>query len=263
MFHNNKEVLEYWERDEVESMYDKHLLAAEIAIIARRLKPGTKILDAGCGEGEGTQAYASIPGTTIHGADFSKTRLLKARSRLSGTQNVSLRHVDFLQNELPLDEDYDFVVSQRFLINLMEWELQQSVLRKLIRMLKPGGKLIILEGSIQGVDELNSFRSIWGLPPIPVKWHNLFFDDASLIQFMNSCECRFVECDGLGSYFLMTRGIRPVFDKELNWDSDFNRISASSKLGSILELGPNFSRLKLFVFEVNRYDYKKRTAPKD
>lgn len=252
MVHNNEEVLQYWERDEVESMYDKHLLAAEIAMIARRLRPGTKILDAGCGEGEGTLTYASIPGTTVHGADFSKTRLLKAKSRLSGMKKVSLQHVDFLQDELALDKDYNYIVSQRFLINLMEWELQQKVLRKLMSMLQPGGRLIILEGSIQGVDELNSFRSIWGLPPIPVKWHNLFFDEPSLIRFMNICGYQLVECDGLGNYFLLTRGIRPVFDKELDWNSDFNRISASEELGSILEIGPRFSRLKLFVFEGNK-----------
>ena len=252
MLHNNQEVLQHWECDEVESMYDKHLLAAETAMIARRLRQGAKILDAGCGEGEGTLTYASIPGTTVHGADFSKTRLSKAADRLSGIQNVSLRHVDFLQDELSLDEDYDFVVSQRFLINLMEWELQKMVLRKLIRLLQPGGRLILFEGSIQGVAELNSFRSLWGLSPIPVKWHNLFFDDDSLIRFMNSCGCTCVECDGLGSYFLLTRGLRPVFDKELDWDCDFNRISASDEIESVLEMGPRFSRLKLFVFEVNK-----------
>lgn len=252
MVHNNQAVLQYWEGDEVESMYDKHLLAAEIAMIARRLKSGAKILDAGCGEGEGTLTYASIPGTTVHGADFSKTMLLKAQSRLSGMQNVSLRHVDFLQDELALDKDYDYIVSQRFLINLMEWELQQEVLLKLMSMLQQGGRLIILERSIQGVDQLNSFRSIWGLSPIPVKWHNLFFDEPSLILFMNSYGYKLVEYDGLGNYFLLTRGIRPVFDKELNWDSDFNRISASDELGSILGIGPRFSRLKLFVFEGNK-----------
>jgi SAM-dependent methyltransferase len=167
-------------------------------------------------------------------------------------QNVSLRHVDFLQDELALDNDYDYIVSQRFLINLMEWELQQEVLRKLMGVLQPEGRLIILEGSKQGVDELNSFRSILGLSPIPVKWHNLFFDEPSLIRFMNSCGYKLVECDGLGNYFLLTRGIKPVFDKELNWNSDFNRISASNELGSILEIEPRFSRLKLFVFERNK-----------
>lgn len=251
MDHINEEVRQYWERQEVESMYDKHLLAAEIALIARRLRPKTKILDAGCGEGEGTLTYASIPGTIVHGADFSETRLLKAQNRLGEMKNVILRHVDFLQEELPLDKDYDFVVSQRFLINLMEWRLQQRVLQTLASVLQPRGRLIILEGSKQGVDELNSFRSLWGLSAIPVKWHNLYLDDVCLIDFMASCGCRLVECDGLGSYFLLTRGIRPVFDEKLDWDCNFNRLSASDELRDLFEMGTRFSRLKLFVFEGN------------
>lgn len=250
MVHNNKEVLEYWERDEVESMYDKHLLSAEIAMIARRLSPQSKILDAGCGEGEGTLIYASMPEVTVHGADFSDARLNKAKNRLSEIENVSLRRVDFLQDNLPLDSDYDFVISQRFLINLMEWELQKKVLYKLINMVRAGGRLILLEGSVQGVNELNAFRACWGLPPIPIKWHNLFFDDSALMQFMLSSRCKLVESDGLGTYFLLTRGIRPVFDKELNWESDFNRVSAGEELKSIFDMGSRFSRLKLFVFEV-------------
>ena len=61
MMHDNEEVLEHWNRDDVESMYDKHLLNAEIELIKRRITPNTKILDAGCGEGEGTLAYSAIP----------------------------------------------------------------------------------------------------------------------------------------------------------------------------------------------------------
>jgi len=236
----------------VESMYDKHLLAAEIALIARRLRPHTRILDAGCGEGEGTRVYASLPGVIVHGADFSSTRLSKAESRLSGLDNVSLRNVDFLADSLGLDGDYDFVVSQRFLINVTDWELQQRVLRKLIGLTRPGGRLIMLEGSVPGTEELDAFRALWGLPPIDVRWHNLFFDDTALIRFMESSGCRFVESDGLGSYFLLTRGLRPVFDKDLAWDSEFNRISAGAGVTDVFDLKARFSRLRLFTFEVSR-----------
>src|SRR6266576_3192038 len=52
-----------------------------------------------------------------------------------------------------------------------------------IRLRKPGGRLLMLEGSKQGMDSLNEFRAAFGLNPIPVKWHNLFFDDEVLIRF--------------------------------------------------------------------------------
>jgi len=248
MIHNRKQVLEYWNDNAVESMYDKHLLDAEIDLILKHIPEGAKILDAGCGEGEGTLAYSSVPGAMVHAVDFSETRLQKARERLAGKTNVTFKRVDFL-DAYELDNDYDVVVSQRFLINLMEWKLQQSVLLDLTGMLKRGGRLLMLEGSRQGVDSLNEFRTTMGLAPIPVKWHNLFFDDGSLIHFMNEHGYRLVAEEGLGAYFLLTRGIRPLLDRMLNWDCDFNRLAAAEKTAEVLQLGPRFSRLKLWVFQ--------------
>jgi len=248
MIRNNEQMLEYWNRDEVESMYDKHLLNAEIELIKRRISAGSKILDAGCGEGEGTRVYCAISGVQVHAVDFSETRLKKAAQNLQGFNNVILKQVDFLE-EYQLDCDYDFVVSQRFMINLLEWSLQQKVLTDLMSRLRSGGRLLMLEGSQPGVDALNEFRAAMGLDPIPVKWHNLFFDDKSLVGFMTGKGHRLVEEDGLGTYFVLTRGVRPAIDRELNWDCRFNEMSASAKVSDFLRLGPRLSRLKLWVFE--------------
>ena len=245
--HDNQQVLEYWNRDEVESMYDKHLLNAEIELIKRRIMPNAKILDAGCGEGEGTLAYSAVPGVIVQAVDFSQTRLDKAAKTLQGRANVKLQHVDFLGPYL-LANDYDVVVSQRFMINLMEWNLQQKVLLGLMTMLKPGGRLVMLEGSKQGMDSLNEFRAAFGLDPIPAKWHNLFFDDDELIGFMQQHAYSLLEEDGLGAYFLLTRGVRPALQKELNWDCEFNRLAANPIMKHLLAVNTKFSRLKLWVF---------------
>jgi SAM-dependent methyltransferase len=248
MVHNQEQVLEYWNNSAVESMYDKYLLNAEIALLRRQMMENAKILDAGCGEGEGTLEYSSIPGAVIHAVDFSATRLEKARERLSGRENVIFKQVDFL-GTYELDFDYDYVVSQRFLINLMEWPLQQQVLLNLMSMLKPGGRLLMLEGSRQGVDSLNKLRAALGLEPIDVKWHNLFFDDQALVDFMRQHGYDFLGEGGLGTYFLLTRGIRPALDQTLNWDCDFNRLAALPGTEELLGLGAKFSRLKLWVFQ--------------
>jgi SAM-dependent methyltransferase len=247
MAHDNQQLLEYWNRTDVESMYDKHLLNAEIDLIKQRIPPNAKILDAGCGEGEGTFVYSALPGVVVHAVDFSQTRLEKAANNLQGRTNVTLRQVDFL-GQHSLDNDYDLVISQRFMINLMEWTLQQKVLLGLMAMLKPGGKLLMLEGSKQGTESLNELRAAWGLDPIPVKWHNLFFDDDLLIGFMRQQGYDLVEQDGLGTYFLLTRGVRPTLDKELNWDCDFNRRAAAPGMKSLLGFDTKCSRLKLWVF---------------
>jgi ubiquinone/menaquinone biosynthesis C-methylase UbiE len=248
MTHKQDEILAYWNNDAVESMYDKNLLSAEIQLIQTRIPEGAKILDAGCGEGEGTLTYASIPDTLVHAVDFSETRLEKARARLIECKNVTFRKVDFL-GTYELDNDYDIVVSQRFLINLMEWSLQKKVLLDLMSRLKNGGRLLMLEGSRQGVDSLNEFREAWGLEPIPVKWHNLFFDDKSLVDFMHQQGYQLIHEDGLGTYFLLTRGVRPALDQTLNWDCDFNRRAAIANTDELLGLGSRFSRLKLWIFQ--------------
>ena len=248
MEHNSDNILEYWNRLGVESMYDKHLLNAEISLIRERIPQGAKILDAGCGEGEGTLAYSLILGSTVQGVDFSETRLALAQKRLATCANVTLSQVDFL-GEYTLDTDFDVVVSQRFLINLLEWELQKKVLTDLMALLKRGGRLLMLEGSRQGADSLNRFRAAWGLDPIPVKWHNLFFDDARLVTFMESQGHRLVEVTGLGTYFMLTRGVRPALDQDLNWDCEYNRMAATQGMDELLGLGERFSRQKLWVFQ--------------
>lgn len=248
MVHNNKEVLDYWNNPEAESMYDKHLIGIEIDLIYSKITEGSKILDAGCGEGEGTLQYAQKKNTQIHAVDFSETRLKKAKERLKDYQNISFKKIDFLA-DYSLDSDYDYIISQRFLINLMEWELQKKVIVDLSKRLKKGGRLLMLEGSEDGVNELNEFRMLLGLDPINVKWHNLFFKDQLLEPFLKEHGLKLVEKDGLGEYFLLTRGIRPYFDTQLNWDSEFNKISATMNIKNKMNLKDKFSRLKLWVIE--------------
>ena len=134
----------------------------------------------------------------------------------------------------------------------MEWEYQSQVLCDLIHMLKPMGRLILLEGSQQGADELNKLRAAWGLEPIPIKWHNRFLDDDALLKFMKSNNCKLIAHAGLGTYYMLTRGIRPALDTELGWESDFNRLAATREMEHLLGFGTNFSRLKLWVFQNER-----------
>jgi len=246
--YDHDKILSHWDNNEVESMYDKLLLNAEVNLIRQRIQDGAKILDAGCGEGEGTDVYSSIAGANVHAVDFSDTRLEKAKERLLGRDNVVLKKVDFTA-DYDLDNDYDVIVSQRFLINLTDWELQKRVILDLMGRLKKGGRLLMLEGFVQGVDELNQFREMMKLPPIPVPWHNLFFNEDLLIPFMNEHGFKLVDSDGMGSYFLLTRGVRPVLDTKLNWDSDFNQAAIQQDVIDMLGMKSKFSRLKLWVFE--------------
>lgn len=248
MPYDKDSILEHWNDENVQSMADKYVVEGEIGLISRHIPPKANILDAGCGEGEGTLVYAEIEGTQVQAVDFSETRLKKAKERLAGRDNVRFKQVDFLE-DYELDGDYDIIVSQRLLINLTEWELQKKVLLDFKEMLKAGGKLLMMEGSQEGVDELNVFRATYGLKPIPVRWHNLFFKDGEMAAFMQENGFRLVEEDGLGAYFFLTRGIRPIYEENPTWQSDFNQTASTEEVRELLGFGSRFSRVKLWVFE--------------
>jgi len=246
MVYKNNEILKYWEQEDTESMYDKYLINAEIRLIKSNLTPYSKILDAGCGEGEGTLEYSKIEGTSIYAADFSNTRLKKAKKLVGKKKNILFRKIDFLGN-YKLDNDFDFIISQRFLINITDWELQKKVICDLMNLLTPNGKLLMLEGYQDGVDELNNLRAIFGLNPINVKWHNLFFNNSNLFKFITNAGYKIENEFGLGEYFFLTRGIRPYFDTTLNWNVEFNSIASRQDIMNLIALNTKFSRLKLWI----------------
>lgn len=246
MQNDKNEILDYWNRNDVESMYDKHLLDQEIQLIKSHLTEDSRILDVGCGEGEGTLQYASIPNVEIHAADFSDTRLEKAKQNLQGLSNVKLLKIDFLKDYV-LEEKYDFIISQRFLINIKGWDVQKKVISNLIELLKPEGRLLLFEGSKIGTNELNNFRDVFGLPPISIKWHNDFLDDNEMTWFLKEKKLTLFAKYGLGEYFLLTRGLRPVLSDDLNWNSKFNEDATKPLLKNLLGLNDKFSRLKLWI----------------
>ena len=248
MKYDKKSILEHWDDENVESMQDKYVVESEIALIAQHIGPNAKILDAGCGEGEGTSVYAKKEGAVVHAVDFSETRLKKAKERLKDYENIQYQQVDFLE-DYKLDNDYDLIISQRMLINLGEWELQSKVLKDFINMLKTGGKLLTLEGNQEGVDELNQFREAYGLKPIPVRWHNRFLKNEEYISFMKENGMKLVDEGGLGAYFFLTRGVRGIYEENPTWQSDFNKIANQKEMADLLGFGHKFSRVKLWVFQ--------------
>jgi len=246
--YNHDKILSHWNSAETESMYDKFLLDDEIQLIINFIPEGSKILDAGCGEGEGTAIYSKINKVTVQGVDFSDTRLLKASERINAKTNVEFKKIDFTK-DYKLDNDFDIVISQRFVINITEWSLQKKIIINLISHLKSGGRLLLMEGYLQGALALNEFRKEMELPDIPIPWHNLFLDEKLLKQLMADNGLELEHEDGLGSYYLLTRGIRPTLDSNTNWDSNFNKMASSSKIKELLNIGGQFSRVKLWVFK--------------
>ena len=224
--------LKHWNDSSVESMYDKTLLRMETQNILSWIPSGSSVCDVGCGEGEGTLEYSKI--ANVVGVDSSPVRLEFARKRCP---DVAFKRCSVFD----LEGEFDVVISQRLLVNLSCWEEQQ---RALIVLGKASKLVIISEGSIQGMENLNAFRLCMGLKPIPVPEHNVFIDESFLLNFTRSLGWKLKGCKTLGSYYLLTRGVQPALTDNLTWDSDFNL--RSSKVD--LPCSDRFSRVKQWAF---------------
>jgi ubiquinone/menaquinone biosynthesis C-methylase UbiE len=241
----NSEVKEYWNDKQVASMYDKNLLKIEIESISKYLQPSYNVLDAGCGEAETTRIYAEKCKSII-GADFSDTRLEFARKNLEGVANVTLTTVDFIEGAEFKEQSFDAVISQRFLINIKNPEIQYKVIGDFYKMLKPGGHLLLLEGFEQGTKQLNSIRKELNLDEIPVKWHNLYFDDDLFESKITKIGFNIEAQKDFSLYFLLTRALnaRLHHPNVPQWNDPLNNLAV--ELDAIVDI-QGLSRLKLYV----------------
>jgi demethylmenaquinone methyltransferase / 2-methoxy-6-polyprenyl-1,4-benzoquinol methylase len=149
---------------EIAPRYDflNHLLSLEMdrvwrARTARRLRPilqrrGARVLDLCCGTGDLAFALARSGPAQVIGADFSHAMLVRASGkRRAHAEEAKLRSIapaGFVEADalrLPFaDASFDLVTSAFGFRNLANYE---TGLREIIRVLKPGATVAILEFS--------------------------------------------------------------------------------------------------------------------
>ena len=117
---------------------------------ARELKPildraDARVLDLCCGTGDLAFSLARQAQAKILGADFSHTMLVRAREKAVGEANGKAPIPFFEADALHLpfaDGSFDLVTTAFGFRNLANYE---AGLREILRVLKPGGSLAILE----------------------------------------------------------------------------------------------------------------------
>jgi demethylmenaquinone methyltransferase / 2-methoxy-6-polyprenyl-1,4-benzoquinol methylase len=135
-----------------------HRLWKRRVVELARVKPGDRALDLCCGTGDIALALAQC-GAETTGLDFSEKMLEVAQTRLQKSklnpQNLRFLHGDAQQLPFP-DNSFDAVTVGYGLRNLTSWE---SGLAEMVRVAKPGGRIVILE---------------FGKPQNPL-WRGLYF----------------------------------------------------------------------------------------
>ena len=107
-------------------------------VIERHCIAGARILDAGCGEGSATRFMAQrYPAVEFHGMDVSPIGVGMAAE--NAPANAQFKVGMLTATGFP-DHHFDLVFSQSVIEHVEDWK---GMLRELVRILKPGGTLMI------------------------------------------------------------------------------------------------------------------------
>ena len=172
------------------TLEDPHLRHLEIETMRkwlRRLRP-TTVLDVGCGNGYSTVSLApSFPGTRFVGIDYSEQMIQRARA--VGAPNCDFVVGDILDSAtLPSAGSWDVAYTQRCVQNILEADLQVTAVRNLLRMIRPGGALLLMECSKDGLRDFNALRrKVHQRGPFKQEpFHNLWLEDESMRELFGA-----------------------------------------------------------------------------
>jgi len=136
---------------------------------AARLAPGGRVLDVGCGTGTLALLAAETVGSDgrVDGIDPSPEMIARARSKVDRSgQSVHFQEAGIESLPFP-DRSFDAVLSS-LMFHHLDSSLQEAGLREILRVLAPGGRLLLLEHIASG--RPRTFRWQQRVDPL---WHHL------------------------------------------------------------------------------------------
>jgi len=213
-------ILDFWESQARQfgtaadaSWGDQFAVDLEVDAISKELKDDDRVLDVGC-----ANAHATLRQCRTHrlksmvGIDFSPAMIAAAKSAhaLSGLQgSLEFREGDV--RSLPFESaTFDVVYTTRVLINLPTWKSQLEGIEECLRVVRPGGKVILSEAFWEPLCLLNALRALCGLSPLVEHDFNRYLKKERLEAWLRARNLPFVVDEFSSVYYLGSRFLRDL-----------------------------------------------------
>ncbi|WP_413113023.1 bifunctional demethylmenaquinone methyltransferase/2-methoxy-6-polyprenyl-1,4-benzoquinol methylase UbiE [Thaumasiovibrio sp. DFM-14] len=148
------------------------------------VRPGQRILDLGGGTGDLTAKFSRIVGERgqVVLADINDSMLQVGRSKLRDTGIVgNVEYVQANAESLPFPDDYfDCITISFCLRNVTD---KDKALRSMFRVLKPGGRLLVLEFSKPLLEPLSKVYDAYSFHLLP-KMGQLIANDSESYRYL-------------------------------------------------------------------------------
>lgn len=225
---------------------DHHYRQLEIRETLKHLEDGQRVLDVGCGNGYSTLRFsAAFPTSTFIGIDYSPTMIAHAKAALTSANvtNVHFARADVLNLDAFEQSGFDAVVSERCIINLKSWDEQKIAILNMKAKLQPGGTLLLVENTQEGLASLNAMRADFGLHEITTRWHNYYVPQKELDEWLPN-HFRIESVQNIGNlYYIMSRVLYASLAKNSGKEPDYNH--------PINELASRMPTLSQYSFSPN------------
>ncbi|MEO5378862.1 MAG: class I SAM-dependent methyltransferase [Magnetococcus sp. DMHC-6] len=257
---NQQDNLEYWNQRAItfqddpdkathQDLFQKKL---ELDFLDKHLSSEMNVLEVGCGNGFITEHISKYI-KKVDAFDQSEGMIDLAKKRLSGRNNINL-FINSLPvpNEELFDSEYDAVFSIRVLINIIDDDHRKKAIQWMANKVKTGGKLILMEGSADGLDAINAVRTTMGIDTLATPYYNINLRRYDIFQSIPK-NFNLKHDHGFGIYDLITRILYPMLNKDniLQYNTNLHEAAHLLNMSIPGDKLNELSRMTCMVFEKN------------